>query len=385
MVSRKAVVIPFLILLSSHVNSRFEIVSYLSLALFLSLMPFFIYKTIYAVSRYQYFTKGVVVLLFISVSYVFYGFISSFYFGNIISGVKVSYQFFIVIMAIVYFYSLGSAGREINMRFLYFSIFIFYILAFLYLMASNDFGSFRWLFINPNGFGALLVPFSLLLISYKLERNSKFLFFYITFCLFLVLSSGARSSILALLIGISLLLIPLSILRSRLFKSGFLIFLIASPFIIIYLTVFLDFSNYASDVRELTGKNLESGRGLIWSFIIKSLNNDYMFGFGVGSSLSDITYMDLSAHNLYLQILFQSGLIGLLLVFFFFLTIYRLIYTISSASLFKLSLALFSSMLFVQNFEVMALQNNVTIFFIVWAVIGISLGNTKYKSSINSI
>lgn len=79
---------------------------------------------------------------------------------------------------------------------------------------------------------------------------------------------------------------------------------------------FFDIDALNLAMRDFSGKNLLSGRQDVWEEIIKMLPNHLIFGHGLGAKVQDYTNLPLSAHNLYLQVLFSNGDIGFINNFF---------------------------------------------------------------------
>lgn len=323
-------------------------------------------------------------MLFVSFFYLLYVVSMSFHSQNFLGGLKLAFQFLIILCVVIYFSYKGAKGSDVNWSAIFWLVLLTQVFYFLFIPYIGNLGSYKWVFVNPNGFGAFVVPWSLIAVAYNMERKRKFLsLLSFTIGALLILASGSRSSLLGFMIGALILFMPFSILRMRLVKASAFILMLLLPFVIFYFIVIYDLSSYAGDVRELTGKNLESGRGLIWSYIINSLIDNMWLGFGSGTTLSDVSYFNLSAHNLFLQILFQGGIVGLLLCALFFISVFIMVYEIRDVYYFKLALAAFFAMFFVQNFEVMALQNNITIFFVFWALLGIGYGKNSNSKNHN--
>ena len=74
----------------------------------------------------------------------------------------------------------------------------------------------------------------------------------------------------------------------------------------------------------LQHENLDSGRGALWASTLKMVYNSPLMGRGLGA---DITMLGngahLSAHNVYVQLLGQTGIVGLLLFLYLLFIVFR--------------------------------------------------------------
>lgn len=171
-----------------------------------------------------------------------------------------------------------------------------------------------------------------------IKKIYKYLIYTICFLLIVKAQSSTVIIVLTLTLGYWLIKRIEKIFEElkvgRFIIAFFLLFLFFSLSIILYYS-----SNLIALLPQLFGKDLSiSGRGPIWAFIISEIEKRPVLGYGfstywiMGGSVVDIFASEFGgfkinqAHNGYLEILLQLGIIGFF--FFFVLTIvflYRII------------------------------------------------------------
>lgn len=221
---------------------------------------------------------------------------------------------------------------------------------------------YSFIYKNANSFSiALFSTMAVFLVtsnSSKVKEN----IFWIGLSIFVIVLTGTRSTLLAFFPMILIFLFQkydISLVRM---KKTILTFILLVSFGFIYFYSQL----YGTDlgaainasVRELTGKNFYSGRQVIWSSIINTDSIwEVIFGHGSSMKVSELIELDLSAHNSFVQIYFQNGLIGLsLILLLFYLVLDRA--TKSSNPLNRVfAFPLIIGFTIVANFEVFIFQN----------------------------
>jgi O-antigen ligase len=221
-----------------------------------------------------------------------------------------------------------------------------------------------------------------------LKNKNLFLLYVLNaiLCFSLLFLVGSRGLLLSSIMGFVFFIV----LNMTGTKKIILTFLSAIIFIgllgSIYLYTHIEQLGYYDIIEQYvqiyTGQNFYSGRNIIWTPIIRAISENLYFGYGSGfepqnSFLSfDETW---SAHNLYMMIALQTGLIGLICWLFFAIKILHLI-TNQYSKTAILSAAFWIAIWFHQNFEVALTQSNLVIGILLWIVpaIGISL-NHIYK------
>lgn len=197
---------------------------------------------------------------------------------------------------------------------------------------SNIFGvtSYSGIFANPNNFGVVVSASSVLFISLSLKnaivrRYKKAVFFTILsmFSVYLVAISASRTSFLALLITISIVLLAIFnnfILQEEFYKSNILNSLKYLLFGIILIVIVLNSPLYnaiqENIILKLINKSddLTSGRTEIWLSVIQNSN---LLGAQSGYIKELIGF---SAHNSFLYQIGQFGWIAGLFYILFWIT-----------------------------------------------------------------
>lgn len=136
-------------------------------------------------------------------------------------------------------------------------------------------------------------------------------------------------------------------------------------------------------IKEYTGKNLFSGRQLLWSNAIKNVQDtgNYLWGMGNNTILpyaqDNLGYL----HNSFVQVFYSTGIIGLML-FVVFLLFIGWHFKINNSVENKLQFSFFVGIIVTQNFEgylIHPIPNALTLFG--WITLGFILGNITIKSS----
>jgi len=153
------------------------------------------------------------------------------------------------------------------------------------------------------------------------------------------------------------------------------LFLIIGLFVVLYpylntIPVFIDFNH---QIYEITGKNFFSQRERLWIVLIEAIKEQPITGYGSNVLPTDIIGKEVSAHNLYLQIFLQVGLVGLLLFLFMLWQIWEILRLGSLNLQVRITGAFFIGILVHQAFEVSLTQNHLSIGMIQWTIIGIGI------------
>ena len=248
----------------------------------------------------------------------------------------------------------------------------------------NNLTNFKSIYANPNTLGIFsFLYFVLCLVIYHF--NSRFISIMCSFLFALmVFLSGSRTNLIALIIfgGINVFYKVIS--KNKFIWNTFI--LLVCIFIIAFTCIYpnLDkFSFYDSLSRitfNLTGKNLYSGRNILWRSTIELIKQKPFWGYGTGIQLSDFIDVGLSAHNLYIQITLQNGIIGLCIFIIFIILIWNLLYCTIKDGLIKLGASFFVSALILNVFEITLIQNNLSAAIIQWFIISMGVSKSmEYK------
>ena len=197
-----------------------------------------------------------------------------------------------------------------------------------------------------------------------------------TMCLYY---SGSRASMIALAFGVIALHNKEYLLANK--KRYLLISLVITiiPALVVWAAsgdLFYWFKNfYDSYASGVYHKKFESGRDRIWPILIAAISEKPILGWGLHVNLRNISSYDLSAHNMYLQILFQSGLLGVLLFFVFLYRLYVLMWRYRENEYVRVSYVFMLVLMVTQAFEVALTQNNLPITISFWTFVAFSIAS----------
>ena len=215
-------------------------------------------------------------------------------------------------------YSYTKEEIQILKKSLYFQYVLFFLIFIVFGQPSWD-GRIWVIFGNSktdsNSLCTWIIPVFCLSITDLFEKNKhrKFLFFLVTLsAVYVFLRAGSRSGIviMALCAGLCFWRSAKAIIRKYPMRSLgiILIGIIAAVF------VFLHLPESVISRFEYSNTSSLGGRSPIWTNMLLMLINsplNMIFGFGENAT---ITLTGLVAHNMYIEILFNDGLIGLLII-----------------------------------------------------------------------
>lgn len=123
-------------------------------------------------------------------------------------------------------------------------------------------------------------------------------------------------------------------------------------FIVLYVLLFnTSFGLEINDmIRQLTNKNLFSGRQAIWSSVFDAVSKKPVFGYGFNPDVLLAYKVKFSPHNVYLYILLQTGFCGFILFIAYLYAIWQNLafkFTLNN----RISLSYFIALLVYMNFE----------------------------------
>jgi O-antigen ligase len=265
---------------------------------------------------------------------------------------------------------------------------------FLIFLAQGAPPAFSSFYGNKNALGPLMFGTSFfLLIAHAETRNHilrKSFIGAVLLAIFLLLASHNRSAVLACLAAAGTYMIWPYITRSRKLFMGYLLALLAAIALVTFLIAILaslataDLLNALA--REYTRGNLLSGREDFWMDLMILISERPYFGYGPAANAQSILgTVVASAHNLYLQLALQFGLVGLAFFLCLILAIWMVFWNGRKISAVRLSAAFFSGILVGQTFEVALTQNQIMIGLIYWTIIGIGVSRATRGISANKV
>lgn len=230
---------------------------------------------------------------------------------------------------------------------------------------------------QKNTLGSMCVSMATILLI-KINENrivNIMLWVMLLIALFL---SGSRGSMLSIMI----MIVVYYLFNKKLVKFNsynvtklFLLFLFAIfNFTVIYPAIFnTDLGAKLNELSlEIFSQNFYSGRQLIWSMLLDIINQNFYIGHGLSAKPMFFMDTEFSSHNLYLQVLLQSGIIGLLLLLSTLFSI-LIALTKNKNRISYVSVGLLLGMLVHESFEVSLTQNNLATGLIIWALLAIGV------------
>lgn len=243
------------------------------------------------------------------------------------------------------------------------------------LLNTNTIGSFAY----------FLTFFPLLfLVGYtkKLKRSRIMLIFALT--ALVILATDARSILLSAAVGLVTYVLWKGITKSKfLFNLYFFLIVAINYFIIVIypnLYKWEHFYTFNDWSLRFTGKPIMTGRNTIWAQLLDLISLKPWLGHGSGVLPEDFLSTSLSAHNLYLQIGLQTGIIGISLLVLFFFVVWRMLWKNKTDLRVKLVGAFLISIMIHQTFEVTLTQNQFSIGLLQWLIIGFGLNFALNKN-----
>lgn len=249
---------------------------------------------------------------------------------------------------------------------------------------------FQGLIAHSNGLGSLtyiLLYFPLITITFSSPLSLRHSLGNTAFFLgvMLLVASNSRSSWLAFIIVIFTFYFGKFIFRKRIlyFSLPILLVCLSITFTIFYANV-RDTSWYM-DANELTlkytGKQFVSGRELFWKDLLTAIAEKPISGYGAGIEARHFIAYDFSSHNLYLQIILQVGIFGLIFLYVILFWLCICFWQGKDDRGVDLSYAYLLSVIIHQIFEVSLIQNNLMTFFLIWLVFAIGVQRATRQQS----
>lgn len=285
-------------------------------------------------------------------------------------------------LMLFFLFILGSIRMKWNKQHLKMAGYIFsgaIILIFSHWLVSGfPLSGFKSIFRNENYLGVLLfcfLYFNIVSINYSKGKEQLYFVAILLLNLILIIPTSARSVVIAMFV----ILMSWIILKS--FRNHFSkLFYIVMTGNFLFLIGYVGLSHTAIGAKlndisfSLTGKNLFSGRHEIWNGVIRALVEKPLFGFGIGTHAPDIADTSSRAHNMYLQVVIETGLIGLAAFMFVLWAIWRLLNKrLNNTAAAKWSACFMLGILVYNEFEFTMMSNNYSIALFQWLIITIGI------------
>jgi O-antigen ligase len=246
-------------------------------------------------------------------------------------------------------------------------------------------------FNNPNVFAIFLfciLYFILINLHYANKWFKLYFIFGIILNILLIYLTTSRTVLLSVMIVfISFILLNFS---RKIFS---LLFYLILGFNLIFVTSYLYFStsHYREHLNNLSLKYLHkpffSGREEIWLAVYDFAMSSPFIGHKVGINLKEYWLQPLydHAHNQYLQILVESGFIGLIVFLLILYAIWKQYLKNLNSHLVKWSACFFIAILFYQNIELSLFIHFPSIGYLQWLIIAIGFSSAIRDKSTKSI
>ncbi|GAA0469146.1 O-antigen ligase family protein [Alkalibacillus silvisoli] len=271
----------------------------------------------------------------------------------------------------------------------YFIMIIFFYLLLWWGLAGFD-ARFSGLMNNANTFGVFIsMTIGIFIIFKKYHKAANKLLFrvFLTLGLLLVYASSSRAAWLMILIFLVVYILwPMLIKNKIIYQLSFIIFSI----ILFVVTVGypkLIFTPFGYKLQELsrlyTGKNFFSGREILWFDILEKIEREPLVGYGASALPSSLLETNLSAHNYYLQMTLQVGIIGSTIFFLLLFSVWNYYYLARQDKSVRLIASIFMAILAYQLFEVTFTQNILAVALLQWFIIGIGVNITRRHYLVN--
>ncbi|WP_239769829.1 O-antigen ligase family protein [Mammaliicoccus sp. P-M57] len=285
-----------------------------------------------------------------------------------------------------YFSSLEWSNEKIKSAWI--ASFIFALIHFIIWLGQGLPSQFKSFYPNSNLVGAyMFVVIFFFILRFKITKTSKLLKCTIIIPLLLLWASDTRSILLSLLISFMVYVIYPFLRKSKFIGTIlFLIFtIIMLSIVFVYpaLPRWKYFDVLENWMLENMGKSLMSGRSEIWTNITYFIYQKPFFGYGPDKVASDFIGMKASTHNLYLNIVLQVGIIGLIIFFLILYTIFIKSY-VQNTQYSRIAISFFIGILIHQLFEITLIQNQLSVGIFQWIIIALCLSKIKKSERLHN-
>lgn len=203
---------------------------------------------------------------------------------------------------------------------------------------------------------------------------------FLAISVLLIFVSSARTTALAFAVLVLMwLYLRGKVLDVRMKRRIRILFVVVCVLVALFMIFYIATYNTSLGVyldelsRQYLHKGFYSGRQRLWGGIFQAINESPFFGQGLSALPADFLDTGLSSHNLYLQVLLQSGYVGLfLLIVLLWLIMERLMSQPMDNNV-ALSIAMIVAVVIQETFEVCLLQNHLMVGLMMWMIIGVGI------------
>lgn len=200
----------------------------------------------------------------------------------------------------------------------------------------NNLGRVSYFGSNENEISIKLSAAILIIIYFISKRNFKIknnlsLFLSIPLLVYSTVSTGSRSGFLVLLLGIIIFYIArLKTQKNKLFGSINFLFSLGIS-IAFFLFFALQSESLGLRLVSSLNENDLGGREVLWLLFFNIISENYLFGLGYSGYIYELTKiysMVPNPHNVFLEVLLYSGIVGLILFCRFILRLVKISYNL---------------------------------------------------------
>lgn len=298
-------------------------------------------------------------------------------FGYFRSGQEYAEGFYFLQVLMLWLFILGGAAWRFRVKHTQYAGFLNGVILIIFLVrwgAENFLQTYYTSFYAfPNYAGAVfycMFFFSVLAVIYTHKWARVVYFLLMLGNIALLYATGARAAMIGVLATL------FAALFMKFFKSKFrylfyIVLLGNALFMGVY--IWLKSTSLGSTLNELSRsifyKNLFTGRIEVWEQVFNKIMEKPFFGHGVGFDARMFTEERLTAHNFYLQIMLENGIVGLVFMLLVLFGIWKMLCRNLESFAARWSACFMIGLLVYQNFELTMTQNNYSIAMFQWLII----------------
>lgn len=253
-------------------------------------------------------------------------------------------------------------------------------------VAENESLNFEYIYVNSNFTGMMIALLMMLLMLAYSQNKAKRYLLYIVLLIPSLLETNCRTAVLALvcLCGMYGIWYFTSRCKVAHYGIGIMIIIIIGGVIVIYpnLGSWEGFEEVNRFLGQFSQKDLLSGREKVWLDAMTFIKEKPFYGYGLQVTLQELTGDIYHAHNQFLQIALQGGVIGLALIGSILGSIWYGLYQVKDNRVVRISASIFVGIIVMGLFENTLLGDNIRQGVLQWGMIGIGMsGIIKYYRS----
>jgi O-antigen ligase len=235
---------------------------------------------------------------------------------------------------------------------------------------------------NPNlsgGFFGFSLFFILLALQARQHQLLRLALAGLAVLTLLLSFTSASRAIMLALAGLAIVYYSWRWLTARRWRFYTAFWVLVGVIIVITITIpilqMLPFYEQATALsEELFHKNLQSGRNVIWTLVFQGILDAPLFGHGPYYLPRNLFAIDLSAHNLYLQVALQVGLLGVSALLAMLYAVWRVFWQGRHDNRVRLAAGFTAAILIHQTFDVSLTQHNLSLGLLMWMIMGLGAG-----------